>query len=89
MKRLWVNEPTIYTLHFNKCVCVQVILIRVTKLEKRQFYRDLFLAGKTTVTFNTVPDYFRFELLNTNLTYTVYFAKDCKFPTPNSGKIIE
>ncbi|VUZ40631.1 unnamed protein product [Hymenolepis diminuta] len=45
-------------------------------------------ADRIVITFNEVPDYDRLMFLKSLLIYTVYFAKDCKFPTPKDGEII-
>ncbi|KAM3171601.1 hypothetical protein ACTXT7_016294 [Hymenolepis weldensis] len=43
---------------------------------------------KTIITFNDVPDYYVLRLTNPTNKYTVFFAKDCQFPTPNSGEVV-
>ncbi|VDL58348.1 unnamed protein product [Hymenolepis diminuta] len=43
---------------------------------------------RTVITFNEVPDYELLVIESQHHTYTVYFAKDCKFPTPEDGEII-
>ncbi|VUZ45409.1 unnamed protein product, partial [Hymenolepis diminuta] len=43
---------------------------------------------RTVITFNEVPDYDLLTVENYIHIYTVYFAKDCQFPTPKDGEII-
>ncbi|VUZ40592.1 unnamed protein product [Hymenolepis diminuta] len=44
--------------------------------------------GRSVITFDEVPDYDLLVLVNLKQIYTVYFAKDCKFPNPKDGHII-
>ncbi|VUZ39995.1 unnamed protein product [Hymenolepis diminuta] len=46
-------------------------------------------ADRIVITFNEVPDYNRLLLTKSRPVYTVYFVKDCEFPTPEDGEIIE
>ncbi|VUZ56136.1 unnamed protein product [Hymenolepis diminuta] len=43
-------------------------------------------ADQTVITLDEVPDYDVLVVQNLSLIYTVYFAKDCKFPPPKDGK---
>ncbi|VUZ40589.1 unnamed protein product [Hymenolepis diminuta] len=43
---------------------------------------------QTVITFNEVPNYDYLILSSKSEIYTVYFAKNCKFPTPPAGEII-
>ncbi|VUZ56140.1 unnamed protein product [Hymenolepis diminuta] len=43
---------------------------------------------RTVITFNEVTNYEVLVLENSIRFYIVYFAKDCKFPTPKDGEII-
>ncbi|VUZ42131.1 unnamed protein product [Hymenolepis diminuta] len=45
------------------------------------------LPDRTIITFNEVPDYDLLILQKKSEEYTVYFAKDCKFPDIYVGKL--
>ncbi|VUZ56141.1 unnamed protein product, partial [Hymenolepis diminuta] len=46
------------------------------------------LPDRTVITLDEFPEYGLLELANYIEDYTVYFAEDCKFPSPNDGDII-
>ena len=74
-------------IHLNKLICISIILANVPELQSGKFHCELFFADKTIVTLNDASKYFLLKLSSPSEEYSVYFAKDCKFPTPKSGKV--